>query len=234
MLTPSQPIIQLLSAFAVPMTTPTFPNALVLLYGAILAPGRRTVASALRVMGREAETNPSKYHRVPSRARFSLWACTRLLLALLVSIFLPEGTALVLRVDETLERRAGKKIRYKGFFRDSARSVANKVAVSLGIRWGVLCLLAPVPWASRPWALPFLTVPLLSEKTCQRLKKPHRSGVWWIQRRLEKVRAWYPERQIVLGGDGGYAAIELVACCQRLGVTLVARLLEIRRAWARW
>src|SRR5690349_10987482 len=107
MLTPSPEIIQLLSVFAVSMTAPTFKNACVLLCGAILAPGRRTVASALRVMGREAESNPSKYHRVLSRARFSLWGCSRLLLDLLVSTFVPEGGALVLLVDETLERRAG-------------------------------------------------------------------------------------------------------------------------------
>jgi hypothetical protein len=206
------------------MTTPTFKNALVLLYGAILAPGRRTVTSVLRVMGREGETNPSKYHRVLARARFSLWEGSRLLLDLLVSTFLPPEAALVLLVDETLERRAGKKIGYKGWFRDSVRSVGNKVAVSLGIRWCVLCLLVAVPWATRAWALPLLAVPVLSEKTCKRLGKTHRSGVWWTTYLIAKVRAWYPLREIVLVGDGGYAAVELVACCQRLGVKLVARL----------
>ena len=224
MLTPSQEIIQLLSVFAATMTAPTFQNACVLLCGAILAPGRRTVASCLRVMGREQQSNPSKYHRVLSRARWSSWQMSRLLLGLLVSTFVPEGAALVLVVDETLERRAGKKIGYKGFFRDSVRSVGNKVAVSLGIRWCVVCLLVRVPWATRPWALPFVAVPVLSEKTCKRLKKPHRSGVWWTSFLMEKIRAWYPKREIVLVGDGGYAAVELVACCQRLGVKLVARL----------
>ena len=224
MLTPSQEIIHLLSVFAVAMTAPTFKNACVLIYGVILAPGRRTVTACLRVMGYGGETNPSKYHRVLSRARWSSWQMSRLLLGLLVETFLPEGCALVLLVDETLERRAGKKIGYKGFFRDSVRSVGNKVAVSLGIRWCVLCLLVSVPWASRQWALPFVAVPVLSEKTCKRLKKPHRSGVWWTGFLMEKVRAWYPERTIVLVGDGGYAAVELVACCQRLKVKLVARL----------
>src|SRR5438046_10150901 len=79
MLTPSTQIIQLLSTFAVTMTAPTFANALVLIYGAILAPGRRTVASALRVMGRSEEANPSKFHRVLSRARWSTRQCIPLL-----------------------------------------------------------------------------------------------------------------------------------------------------------
>lgn len=224
MLTPSPEIIQLLATFAAAMTAPTFANALVLLYGVILAPGRRTVASALCVMGYSQEPNHSKYHRVLARARWSPMQMSRLLLALLVQTFVPEGAALEILVDETLERRAGKKIVYKGWFRDAVRSVGNKVAFSLGIRWCCLCLLVTVPWAARPWALPFLAVPVLSEKTATRLGKTHRSGVWWTAFLMEKVRAWYPHRKVILVGDGGYAAVELVACCQRLGVTLVSRL----------
>src|ERR1051326_7739137 len=224
MLTPSTQIIQLLSTFSVTMTAPTFANALVLIYGAILAPGRRTVASALRVMGQHQEQNPSKYHRVLARARWSLWQGSRLLLDLLVSTFLSEEAPLMILVDETLERRAGKKIGYKSWFRDAVRSVGNKVALSLGIRWCCLCLLVSVPWASRQWALPFLCVPVLSEKAAKRLGKRHRSGVWWSATLITKVRHWYPKREIVLVGDGGYAAVELVATCQRLRVKLVSRL----------
>jgi hypothetical protein len=224
MFTPSNLIIQLLATFAVTMTAPTFANALVLIYGAILAPGRRTVASALRVMGLNEETNSCKFHRILSRARWSTWQCSRLLLGLLVTTFLPEGATLEMLVDETLERRAGKKIAYKGWFRDAVRSVGNKVAVSVGIRWCCLCLLVSVPWSSRKWALPFLCVPVLSEKTAKRLGKTHRSGIWWTIYLLAKVREWYPDPQIVLVGDGGYAAIELVGACQRLKVKLVSRL----------
>lgn len=224
MLTPSSEIIQLLATFAQGMNAPTFANALVLIYGAILAPGKRTVASALRVLGQEDETNPSKYHRVLSRAQWSPMQMSRLLLDLLVQTFLPEEATLTLLVDETLERRAGKKIEYKGYFRDGVRSLGKHVAISLGIRWCCLCLLVSVPWASRPWALPFLCVPVLSEKTCKRLKKPHRSGIAWTMFLLGKVRAWYPDRSIRLVGDGGYAVVELVACCQRLKVTLISRL----------
>lgn len=224
MLTPSPEIIQLLATFAQGMNAPTFANALVLIYGVILAPGRRTVASALRVMGHSDETNPSKYHRVLSRASWSPMQMSRLLLHLLVETFVPEGATLTLLVDETLERRAGKKIEYKGYFRDGVRSFGKHVAISLGIRWCCLCLLVKVPWAKRAWALPFLCVPVLSQKTCKRLNRPHRSGIVWTMFLLERVRRWHPDRRIRLAGDGGYAAVELVACCQRLGVCLVSRL----------
>jgi hypothetical protein len=224
MLTPSSEIIQLLSTFAASLTAPTFANALVLVYGTILAPGRRTVASALRVMGYSQEQNTGKFHRLLSRARWSPMEMSSLLLGLLIDTFVPVGVELVILVDETLERRAGKKIGYKGWFRDAVRSVGNKVAISLGIRWCCLCLLVRVPWSSRPWALPFLAVPVLSEKTCRRLKKTHRGGIWWTIYLLTRVRAWHPDREIILVGDGGYAAVELVAACQRLKVKLVSRL----------
>jgi hypothetical protein len=218
MLTPSTEIIQLLSTFAVAMSARTFSKALVLIYGAILSPGRRTVCSALRVQGLSEENNFGKYHRVLNRDRWSAMAMSALLLGLLIEAFVPDGVALVLLIDETLERRSGKRIVYKSWFRDAVRSVGKKVAVSLGIRWCCVCLLVPVPWSSRLWALPFLAVPVLSEQACQRLKKRHRSGVEWAAVLIEKIRFWQPEREIILVGDGGYAAVELVATCQRLNV----------------
>ena len=52
MLTLPDKIIAVLSAFAPLFSRCIFPSAQVLLIGAILTPARRTVASALRVMGR--------------------------------------------------------------------------------------------------------------------------------------------------------------------------------------
>ena len=62
--TPAPEIVQLLSVFAIAFTAPTWKNAVVLLFGAILAPGRRTVTSALRVMGLGDEPRFEKYHRL--------------------------------------------------------------------------------------------------------------------------------------------------------------------------
>lgn len=224
MLTPSPEIIQLLTTFAVGMTAPTFAKALVLIYGAILTPGRRTIAAALRVQGLDEAGNYGKYHRVLNQASWSAMVMSQLLLGLLILAFVPKGRPLLVLIDETLERRQGKKIGYKGWFRDAVRSTAHKVAVSLGIRWGCLCLLVDVPWSRRPWALPFLVVPVLSDKTAKRLGKPHRSGVWWAAALVGKIRAWHPGREIILVGDGEYAAVDLVAACQRRQVTQVARL----------
>jgi hypothetical protein len=224
MFTPSPEIVAVLSAFAPGFTAPTFRNALVLIYGTILAPGRRTVTAALRVMGLDKGEAFSKYHRVLNRARWSPLAMSRCLLALLIRTFAPAGVGLRLLIDETLERRQGPKIAYKGWFRDAVRSVGSHVALSLGIRWCVVSLLVAVPWSEREWALPFLVVPVLSEKTCHRLKKRHMSGVEWAIWIVKTLREWQPDRKITLVGDGGYAAVELVRACQTQQVRLITRL----------
>jgi hypothetical protein len=90
---PSPEIIRLLSSFAVAFSVPTFANVIVLVCGTILAPGRRTVASALRVMGRSGGGDFSNYHRVLSRASWSPWLLSKLLLALVVALLFGAGWA---------------------------------------------------------------------------------------------------------------------------------------------
>lgn len=224
--TPSPKIMQLLSTFAKAFTVPAWRKALTLLFGAILAPGRRTVAAALRVMGLGDDEHFTNYHRLLNRDRWSPWVLSELLLGLIVKVFLSEEAPLWLVVDETLERRKGKKIKHKGWFRDAVRSTANHVTKALGIRWVCLSILVEVPWSERPWALPFMTVPALSKKTCAKLGKRHRSPVEWAKLMITKVRRWQPDREIILVGDGGYAAVTLIRHCQQFEnpVKLVARL----------
>ena len=79
-----------------------------------------------------------------------------MLLGLLVEMFVAEGDPLVVGIDETLERRWGKKIAAKGVYRDPVRSTHENFVKSSGLRWVCVMLLVEVPWASRVWALPFL------------------------------------------------------------------------------
>ena len=70
MLTPSSEIIQLLTTFAPAFSQPTFAKVLLLIYGAILAPGKRTVTSMLRVLGKEQEANfGDSQARLPGQAK---------------------------------------------------------------------------------------------------------------------------------------------------------------------
>src|SRR5438132_2398990 len=83
----------------------------VLVAGAILATGKRTVSAVLRVMGLSQERNYAKYHQVLSRAVWSGLEVSVILLRL--KTFDTEGP-LVFGVDETIERRRGEKIAAKG------------------------------------------------------------------------------------------------------------------------
>ena len=85
-----------------------------LVAGPILAPGKRTVASALRAMGLDQQKRFHRYHRVLRHARWSSLEVARVLLGLLVEAFVPEGSPVVVGIEETLERRYGKKISARG------------------------------------------------------------------------------------------------------------------------
>jgi len=105
-------MIRLLAPFAPLFSKRVWQHAQVLLAGAILAPGKRTVASALRAMGLDQHKRFHRYHRVLGRASWSSREASRILLRMLVEAFAPQGP-LVLGIDETLERRYGKKISAK-------------------------------------------------------------------------------------------------------------------------
>jgi hypothetical protein len=219
---PSPAIIQLLSVFSVAFTAPTFKKAMVLIFGTILALGRRTITAALRMMGLGEDPNYSKYHGVLNRDRWSPWVVSRILLGLVILFFVPPGVPLLLVIDETLERRQGQKIKYKGWFRDPIRSTAKHVVTTLGLRWICLAVLVPVPWSKRALHDRLGTW----KKTDAKLNKRHRTLVQWTEYMIDKVRRWQPDREITLVGDGSYAAIVLVQRCQRLKkpVKLVSRL----------
>src|SRR5271157_2100540 len=57
--------------FSGAFTAPTWQHVMVLVMGAILVPGRRTVASALRVTGLDQIPHFTNDHRVPNRNKWS-------------------------------------------------------------------------------------------------------------------------------------------------------------------
>src|SRR5690349_249107 len=102
-----------LSAFRDCFTAPVWNHVLVLVAGAVLAPGKRTVSQALRVMGLAAKPGFARYHEVLSRARWDARAVARKLLAHVLDAFLPAGEV-VIGIDDTIERRWGCKIAARG------------------------------------------------------------------------------------------------------------------------
>jgi hypothetical protein len=204
-----------LTTFAPLFTTRVWQHVQVLLIGAILAPGKRTVTAALRVMGLAHVKSFQQYHRVLNRAVWSSLEGSRLLLQLLVHTLLPTGP-LVRGLDDTIERRRGAKIRAKGIYRDPVRSSHSHVVKASGLRWLSLMLLVPLPWAKRVWALPFLTVLAPSERYHQERGQRHKKLTDWARQLLLMVRRWVPERSLVLVTDSSFAVITLLWRLSRL------------------
>ena len=184
-------MIRALAPFAPLFSKSVFQHVQVLVAGAILAPGKRTVASALHAMGLGQQKRFHRYHRVLSRAEWSSREVSRILLGLLVETFVPEGGPLVVGIDETLERRYGKKISAKGVYRDPVRSAHERFVKVSGLRWVCVMLLVEIPWASRVWALPFLSALAPSERYAAKQGKRHKKITEWAWQLLLLVRRWY-------------------------------------------
>jgi hypothetical protein len=201
----------------------TWWHAQLLLLGAILTPGQRTVSSILRIVGLRRERHFVNYHRVLNRAVWNSRQGARLLLGLLISRFAPSGP-IVLGVDDTIERRRGKRISAKGIYRDPVRSSKSFFVKTSGLRWLSLMLLAPVPWAQRVWGLPFLTVLAPSERFCDSHGQRHKTLTDWTRQVALQARRWLPKRTIVLVGDSAFAVLDLLAALTRQGMICVTRL----------
>ncbi|MDX2213969.1 MAG: transposase [Oculatellaceae cyanobacterium bins.114] len=220
-----QEFLPLIVTFAPLFSKPVWESAVVLLVGAILAPGKRTVSAILRVMGLEQELQFQRYHRVLNRAVWSSRHASRLLLQQLVKVFAPRGV-LVMGIDDTIERRWGKRIAARGIYRDPVCSSDSHFVKTSGLRWLSLMLLVKIPWAERVWALPCFTVLAPSERYDQLHHQRHKTLTDWARQMLIQVRRWVPQRAIVLVADSSFAALELLEALRQLpkAVHVVTRL----------
>ena len=218
-------IITVLGAFAPLFSRAVWMHAQVLLVGALLCQGPRTVASALRVLGLGQARRFEKYHRVLSRAHWSGLQGAKILLGLLVMLVPPWWPVLIV-VDETVERRQGRKIKAKGRYRDAVRSTQKVVVKCYGLKWISMMVLVPLPWSARPWALPFLTVLAPSQRANEAAGKRHKTSIDWTVQMVKQVARWLDQRRWVLIGDGGFACVHLALTCVDLvaPVTLISRL----------
>jgi hypothetical protein len=198
-----------IGVFAPVFSRPVWQHVKVLLTGAVLAPGKRTVTALLQIMGRSAVSDFQTYHRVLNRAVWSPLTASRLLLRLLVAVFIPHGV-IVFGLDDTIERRRGEQITAKGIYRDPVRSShAHFVKVS-GLRWLACMLLTPLSWADRIWALPFLTVLCPSERFYAQRGRRHHTLTERAWQMIRLVVRWLPRRAVVFVADSSFAALELL------------------------
>lgn len=207
--------LTLIQTFAPLFSNSIWVLAQVLLTGAILATGSRTVTAVLRIMGLSDEVHFQNYHRVLNRAVWSSLQASGLLLGLLVATFAPTGPVLI-GIDDTIERRRGEKIKAKGIYRDPVRSSHSHFVKASGLRWLSMMLLVPIPWAQHVWALPFLTVLAPSERYFEGQGRRHKKLTDWARQMVLQVRRWLPRRQVVVVADSSFAVLELLDCAWQL------------------
>lgn len=198
-------------------------HAQILLIGAILTPGRRTVTNVLRIMGRAHERRFVNVHRILNRAAWCPRSGSRILLGLLIAAFAPHGPV-VLGLDDTIERRRGKRIAAKGIYRDPVRSSDSHFVKASGLRWMSLMLLAPIPWAGRVWAMPFLTALVPSVRACRERGRRHKPLLDVGRQLALQARRWLPGRDLVVVGDGGFSALLFLDAMRRGRITAITRL----------
>ena len=191
-------IVTLLLPFERLFDPRTWRKAQLLAMGAILSPGKRTVSSALNILGIGQHGDFAVYHHVLNRARWSPLQLSRVL-SLLVAGRLGSSTEpLVFGIDETVERRWGRKIAAKGRYRDPVRSKDDQVVMTPGLQWVSLMLLTRIGWAGRHWALPFLTALVVSARYDRRKGRRHKNV-----HRLRPADAGLPAPVAAGEGPGG-------------------------------
>lgn len=224
MLTLPAEYITILTAFAPVFSRRVWLQVQVLILGAILAPGPRTVTAVLRIMGLNMEKHFQNFHRVLNRAVWSSRETSRLLLNMLVATFAVAGPV-VMGLDDTIERRRGAKIKAKGIYRDPVHSSHSHFVKASGLRWLSLMLLVSIPWAQRVWALPFLTVLAPSKRYYQERQRGHKKLTDWARQVLLQARRWLPGRKLVIVMDSSFAAIDFLWRVAKLAnpICLIAR-----------
>lgn len=194
----------------------------ILIKGAILAVGSRTVTAVLRVMGLSEDQQFQRFHRVLNRNAWSTLQASRRLLMALIDAFAPSGP-LLMALDDTIERRRGAKIAARGIYRDPVWSSHSNVVKTSGLRWLCLMLTVPIPWARRHWALPFCSALTPSARYYDKRRRRPITLTDRARQMLRLVHRWLPDRRIVVVADNSFSVLNLLASVRR-DVTMVTRL----------
>ena len=141
---------------------------------------------------------------------------SRALLLLVVGRLGSSDGPLVFGIDETLERRWGRKIAAQGRYRDPVRSNDDQTVMTPGLQWVSLMLLTHIGWVGRHWALPLMTALAPSARYDRRKGRRHKMVTDYARQMLTCLRRWLPDRDLALVCDGGYAKREFLRYFQNV------------------
>jgi len=84
-------------------------------------------------------------------------------------------------------------------------------------------VMVPIPWASRRWALPYLTVLAPSKRWSDQHARRHKKLTDWARQAILQTKRWLPDRRVIVVADASFAALDLIAALRR-HVCLITRL----------
>jgi hypothetical protein len=213
-------------ALVAPLVTPSvWSHAQGLVAGAILTPGNRTGTAILSVMGLRQRRPFPNYHRVRTRARWSSRAISQTWLRGLRGGFVPPGPP-VLGLDDTSERRRGKRITANGIYRAPVRSSHSHFVKASGLRWLRVLVLVPMPGVGWVWALPFLPVWAPAERYHPERRRYPQELTDWARQLLRQGRRWVPPRELRVVADRSFAMLTVLDDLRHLAqpVSMITRL----------
>jgi hypothetical protein len=165
----------------------------------------------------------TSYHRVFSRAPWSLFPLGQVLAAAIIKL-VARGP-IVVAMDDTTAQHKGKKVYGKGCHHDAVRSTHTHTAYRWGHKWVVLAVVVKLPFAKRPWALPILCALYRPRELNEKEGRRHKTPIMLARGLMCVLMRWFPEKKFIFLGDGGYASHELARFCHRhrRQATLVSR-----------
>jgi hypothetical protein len=118
----------------------------------------------------------------------------------------PEGAPIVLHVDDSTKKKAGRQIEGVGHYRNGAGSARQEYRTLRGLNfvWGQMRV--PVPgWPGKQVSVPIGLSLYLKEEQARKLRVPDQTRSALAREIVDFVAAQLPTRRIRVLGDGGYA-----------------------------
>lgn len=189
-------------------TQPSFQTHVEILLGWVMCLGRRTEFGVFQAIWAGTPISRKERHPFDRFYNFfsrSAWTARGLAHRVAVAIVVrlnPKGL-LYLVVDDTLLHKRGKHVYGLGWFRDAVASTAERVVTASGNHWVVVGLAIRIPGTEKILCLPIHAKLHLPGKR-------HPSEVVLAKQMLGDVLEWFPDRKLVLLGDGAYSAENLL------------------------
>ena len=191
-------------------TAPSCQTFTLLVWGWAVASGeRQTITTYLWLTGATRVKHFSRFYAFLGgalyQARWPLWA--RIIRC--AAQWVPAEAPIVLVVDDSTKKKAGRQIEGVGHYRNGAGSARQEYRTLRGLNfvWGIMRV--PLPrWPGHSVSVPIGLSLYLKEEQARKLKLPYQSRSALAREIVDFVAAQLPARPLRVLSDGGYATKE--------------------------